>query len=356
MNIPELRLASQRLSDGKFDSAEEVVRWMGAMQAQDYGQALWAIASRMKHGTVADVERAIEDGKILRTWPMRGTIHFIPSEDADWMLQLTGMRILAADARRQHQLELTPEIINKSGALLKKKLKGGKRLSRPGVMELLESNGVSTAQGRGYHILFALAISGLICIGPLDGKQQTFVLLHEWAPNQRKLSTDEALGTFAARYIQSHGPATVRDFATWTKLNLTESRKAFSLAKNVQSQMENGSEYWLAENPPAKSAKAYFLAAFDEYFIGYKDRDAVIDPAHKAKVVPGGNGVFKPTLIVDGQIAGIWQKTIKKNHVDIRVTPFWPLDISQKELEKAAQPYATFIGKSVTIEVLPIAN
>jgi hypothetical protein len=120
--------------------------------------------------------------------------------------------------------------------------------------------------------------------------------------------------------------------------------------------MENGSEYWFAENPPAKSAKAYFLAAFDEYFIGYKDRDSVIDPTHKAKVVPGGNGVFKPTLIVDGQIAGIWQKTIKKSHVDIRVTPFWPLDISQKELEKAAQPYATFIGKSVTIEVLPIAN
>lgn len=211
LDIPELRLASQRLSDGKFDSAEDVVRWMGAMQAQDYGQALWAIASRMKHGTIADVERAIEEGKIIRTWPMRGTIHFIPAEDADWMLKLTAARILTADARRQHQLELTPEIINKSGALLKKRLKGGKRLNRPGVMELLESNDISTDQGRGYHILFALAMSGLICMGPLDGKQQTFVLLHEWAPNQRKLSTDEALATFATRYIQSHGPATVRD-------------------------------------------------------------------------------------------------------------------------------------------------
>lgn len=356
MDIPKLRLASQRLSDGKFGSAEDVVRWMGAMQAQDYGQALWAIASRMKHGTITDVERAIEEGKIIRTWPMRGTIHFIPAEDADWMLKLTATRILTADARRQHQLELTPEIINKSGALLKKKLEGGKRLYRPGVMELLESNGISTGQGRGYHILFALAMSGLICMGPLDGKQQTFVLLHEWAPNQRKLSTDEALGTFATRYIQSHGPATVRDFATWTKLNLTESRKAFSLANNAHSQTVNGIEYWMTNGVRAESARAYFLAAFDEYFIGYKDRDAVIDPAHKAKVVPGGNGVFKPTLIVDGQIAGTWQKTIKKDHAAIKVVPFWPLDIAQEELEKAAWPYATFLGKSVTIEVLPIAN
>lgn len=330
---------------------------MGAMQAQDYGQALWAIASRMKHGTIADVERAIEDGKIIRTWPMRGTIHFIPAEDADWMLKLTGIRILTADARRQQQLGLTPEIINKSSELIKKKLKGGKRLSRPGVMELLESNGILTGQGRGYHILFALAISGLINIGPMEGKQQTFVLLHEWAPNQRKLSADEALGTLASRYIQSHGPATVKDFATWTKLNLTESRRAFSLAKNVAHYDVDGAEYWMTQNlTPAKPARAYFLAAFDEYFIGYKNRDAVIDPAHKDKVVPGGNGVFKPTLIVDGQIAGIWQRTIKKNHVDIKVVPFWPLDITQNELEEAAAPYATFIGKSATIEVLPIAN
>lgn len=357
MDIPALRLTSQHISDGKFDAAEEVVRWMGAMQAQDYGQALWAIASRMKHGTIADVERAIEDGKIIRTWPMRGTIHFVPAEDADWMLKLTGLRILAADARRQQQLELTPEIINKSGELIKKKLKGGKRLSRPGVMELLESNGISTGQSRGYHILFALAISGLINIGPLEGKQQTFVLLREWAPKQRKLSTDEALGTFATRYIQSHGPATVRDFATWTKLNLTESRRAFSLAKDVEPALITGIEYWQTANlAPAKPARVYFLAAFDEYFIGYKDRDAVIDPAHRDKVVPGGNGVFKPTLIVDGQIAGVWQKVVKKDHVDIKVTPFWPLNVTQGELEKAAEPYATFIGKSATIEVLPIAN
>jgi hypothetical protein len=356
MDIPRIRLASQHLSGGTFDTAEEVVRWMGAMQAQDYGQALWAIASRMKHGTIADVEKAIADHKILRTWPMRGTIHFIPAEDTDWMLKLTGVRMLAADGRRQRQLDITPDIIATCADLLKKKLKGGKRLSRPEIMELLESNGISTAAQRGYHILYALALSGMICMGPLAGKQQTFVLLDEWVPKPRQLTADEGLGTFAKRYIQSHGPATVRDFATWTKLTLTESRKAFSLAEGVESKTINGIEYWVSANVSApKAAKAYLLAAFDEYFIGYKDRDAVIDPAHKDKVVPGGNGVFKPTLIVDGQIAGVWQKTIKKDTVEIKITPFWPLEIDIGALQKAAEPFASFIGKSATIEVLPIA-
>lgn len=357
MDIPNLRLTSQKLSDGKFDTAEEVVRWMGAMQAQDYGQALWAVASRMKHGTIADVEKAIEDRKIFRTWPMRGTIHFVPAEDAAWMLKLTGERMLAADGRRQRQLDITPEIITKSGELLKKHLRGGKRLSRPEIMELFEVNGILTTMQRGYHILYAHALSGLICMGPMAGKQQTFVLLSEWIPRPRKLTTDEALATFAKRYIQSHGPATVRDFATWTKLTLTESRKAFSLAEGVEAHSVNGVEYWTAAGlTAAKPARAYLLAAFDEYFIGYKDRDAVIDPVHKDKVVPGGNGVFKPTLIVDGQIAGVWQKTVKKDHVDIKVIPFWPLDIGLKELQEAAAPFSAFIGKSVTIELLPIAN
>ncbi len=113
MNIAYQRLASQRISGARFDKPEEVVRWMGAMQAQDYGQALWAIGLRTRGATVADIEQAIADRKIVRTWPMRGTIHFVPAEDAQWMLKLGAARMLAADSRRQEQLELDDAIMER---------------------------------------------------------------------------------------------------------------------------------------------------------------------------------------------------------------------------------------------------
>jgi hypothetical protein len=352
MNIPTLRLANQRLSN-QCNTAAEVVSWLGAVQAQDYNQALWAIASRMQHGTAADVEAAIASGQIIRTWPMRGTIHFVPAQDAAWMVGLTAVKMRSTQLRRQRELGLDEAVIATCGKLLKKALKGAKYLPRPEVMALFESHGISTAGQRGIHILWNLAQDGLICIGPMVGKQPSFALLNEWAPGQKRYTKEEALRTLALRYIQSHGPATIRDFAAWTKLTLTESKQAFLLAgADTGSQEFNGTEYWLpAQLPKSKPRRVYLLAAFDEYFIGYKDRSAVIDPAHKDLVVPGGNGVFKPTVLVDGQIAGTWQRTVNKSGVTITISPFWKLDVSTEEFQQAAKPYGEFLGKSVTISL-----
>lgn len=325
---------------------------MGAIQAQDYGQAVWAIASRLKNGTIQDVERDIQDGKILRTWPMRGTIHFVPAEDAVWMVELTGKRMLVADRRRQDQLDLNQAIIDRCGSLLQTALKGRKLMSRPDVMDLFESNSISTKGQRGYHILWALAHVGLICIGPMMGKQQSIVLLREWVPNSLVLSHEDSMALLAKRYIQSHGPVTIRDFATWTKFNLSEARQAFELAKGVECVDIDGVQYWQSKVVPnGKPKRIYYLAAFDEYFLGYKDRSAIIHADHFQKVVPGNNGVFSPLLVVDGQAAGTWRRTIKKRGVDVEVTTFEPLQVAAKELEDALLPYEHFLGQEATLTV-----
>ncbi len=129
--IAHQRLLNQRIDGEKFKKPEEVVRWMGALQAQDYLQSLWAIGLRTQSATSAEIEHAIADRKILRTWPMRGTIHFVPPEDAKWMLKLSSARMLARDKRRLEQLELDETIIGRSQKLFYDALKGGKRLSRP---------------------------------------------------------------------------------------------------------------------------------------------------------------------------------------------------------------------------------
>ncbi len=224
------RLSNQHIAGEKFEKPEEVVKWMGALQAQDYGQSVWAIGLRTRSGTLADVERAIEDGTIIRTWPMRGTIHFVPPEDARWMLKLSAARMLAADGRRMAQLELTVDILVRCQDLFYHALSGGKRLSRPDLMTLLEDAGISTQHQRGYHILWYCAQNGVICLGPMQGKQQTFELLDEWSPGSRDLPREEALAELARRYFSSHGPATVHDFAWWAGLTVTDARLGLEAA------------------------------------------------------------------------------------------------------------------------------
>ena len=352
-NIAGQRLFNQHIEGEKFGKPNEVVRWLSAVQAQDYLQSLWAIGLRLRSATVADVERAISDGEILRSWPMRGTIHFVPPEDIGWMLELSASRMLARDKRRQEQLELDEEVLERCKVIFYEALEGGGRLSRPDMMALLERAGISTGGQRGYHILWYAAQSGLICIGPMRDKQQTFVLLDEWAPSPRKLSREESLADLARRYFASHGPATIHDFTRWAGLTVTEARTGVGAADLV-SETINGYEYWTAADAPGHSdlenLGVHLLPGFDEYLIGYKDRGAVLAAEHAHKIVPGNNGVFQPTIVVDGRVVGTWKRKLKKTSIDVTFHPFTQLGDSEDKVVEAARSYGDFIGLPVTIK------
>jgi winged helix DNA-binding protein len=347
------RLVNQRIDGEKFEKPEKVVRWLGAIQAQDYLQALWAIGLRLRSATVADVEQAIFDAKIVRTWPMRGTLHFVPPEDARWMLKLSASRLLAKDGRRLKQLGLDEEIIERCKGLFYDALKGNKRLSRPDMMRLLEEAGISTENQRGYHILWYVSQSGLICLGPMQDKQQTFVLLDEWVPVSRDLSREESLAELTRRYFASHGPAAVHDFAWWAGLTVTEARSGLEAARpELTSETIDGKEYWMTGDTPDHLAYdrlgVHLLPAFDEYLIGYKDRSAVLTVEDAPKVVPGKNGVFLPTIVVGGRVVGTWKRRLKKRSIDVTLNPFTHLGAhlgdSDENAIEAAKSYSDFVG------------
>ena len=352
-NIAGQRLFNQHIEGEKFEKPGDVVRWLGAVQAQDYAQSLWAIGLRLRSATIVDVERAICEGKILRTWPMRGTIHFVPPEDTGWMLELSASRMLARDIRRQEQLGLDEGILERCKGLFYEALEGGGRLSRPDMMALLERAGISAEGQRGYHILWYAAQSGLICLGPMRDKQQTFVLLDEWVPDPRKLSREESLVELARRYFASHGPATVHDFARWAGLTVTEARTGVGVGELI-SETIDGDEYWVCADSPGYSARekprVHLLPGFDEYLIGYKDRSAVLAAEHAHKIVPGNNGVFQPTIVVDGRVVGTWKRKLKKTSIDVTLHPFTQLGDSEDKVVEAAKSYGDFIGLPVTIK------
>jgi hypothetical protein len=191
----------------------------------------------------------------------------------------------------------------------------------------------------------------LICFGVPSGKQQTFVLLDEWAPQTKKLERDEALAELARRYFTSHGPASLPDFARWAGLTVTDATAGLEMVKSdLTQETVNGQTYWLPLDMPAmvdEPPAIYLLPGFDEYMLGYKDRSAILDPAYAQKIVPGNNGIFYPTIVIEGRVAGVWKRTFKKDTVVIETSPFTPLSEAQKQaISAAAEHFGRFVGLS----------
>jgi hypothetical protein len=320
------------------------------MQAQDYLGGLWAVALRLPDVTETAVELAIAERKIIRTWPLRGTLHFVAAADIRWMLALLAPGMIAKRAGLFRQLELDESVFARCRKLFVKALRGNRQLTRDALMSLLKSAKIMTAALRGYHILWQLAHEGLLCIAAREGKQQTFALLDEWVPSTvPSLERDAALAELTLRYFCGHGPATLRDFVWWTGLKVSDAKSALeSVSHQLSRQIVNDTAYWMPREwaAPAETARAaYLLPSFDEYLLGYRDRGAVLDPLHSEKIVPGGNGVFQPTVVINGRVAGTWKRTLKKNAVVITAKLFKPLKkTEQNAFAAAAERYARFIG------------
>ncbi len=325
-----LRMRNMLLAARESRSPAEVASWMGALQAQDLASAEWSFGIRCAGLTQSDIHQATVDRQILRTWPMRGTVHFVPPTDAKWMLELAGARVLAGAAGRRAQLGLSETTARKAAEVLHDALHGGRSLTRAQCVERLIDAGLHTAPEHGYHLLWYASQIGVTCIGPQQGKEQTFVLLDEWVKNPTILSRDESLATLALRYFQSHGPAPVKDFAGWTGLTVGDAKRGIELNAAAVTSITTVSGPMITstasiDDPMPLTIQddaIVLLPGFDEYVLGYKDRTAIITPEHMNKIVPGGNGIFKPTIVANGRVIGIWKREVKKHRVTLQAFPF----------------------------------
>jgi hypothetical protein len=355
IDLAQARLLSQHIPQADFTTPEEVVHWMGAVQAQDYHGALWTIALRMKKPDITVVEKAIETGQIIRTWPMRGTLHFVSNRDAKWMVNLMGPKATRKATSRRAGLGITDEVIERCKAILQNALQGKRYRSRPDIFALFEEAGIAPGNQRGIHILQYLAENAFICFGPHIGKQPSFVLFDEWLPKVPELSRDEALKELALRYFTSHGPASENDFASWTGLTLTDIRKGIELADSKLKNFEqNGKKFWYnahSKLDTRPAASLFLLPGFDEYMLGYRDRSAMLALERSNHIVPGGNGMFLPTIVKNGRVIGTWKRKVKARSIEIAILPFQKLpEQIVKEISKVAKRYANYLGhKNVTL-------
>lgn len=348
-----------------------IVEWFGAMQAQDVASGHWSFGVRLPGSTNADIDRATAERQIVRTWPMRGTIHFVPPPDVNWLLELTGARMLRGVERRWQILGLDRRTVEAAADAIGATLADGP-LTRAQVLASLQAQGIDASGQRGYHLLWFASQTGVSVIGPQRGKEQTFALAADWLPPQRELDRDEALRTLAERFFRSHGPAALTDFTGWTGLTATDTKAAVAMLGDKLAQVAVGERAllcsaaaldapgWRDEDVEGQGAGAgvdepLVLPGFDEYLLGYKDRWLAADADAMAAVIPGGNGVFRNTVTIAGQVKATWTRTTRATRakrIDITVLPLprWrPTKAVRARVERAFKPYGEFLGLPVTV-------
>jgi hypothetical protein len=344
--ISTIRLFSQKIKATKFTTAKDIVSWMGAMQAQDFTMAKWAVGLRLQNSTEKKIEAAINKGEIIRTHLMRPTWHFVSADDIYWMLELTAPRIISSLKSRHIELELTKDNITKSNRIIEKSLSDGVHLNRDEIRIILNKANIKTDENRLSHLMLRAELDGLICSGHIINSKQTYGLLRERVPFKKSFTKEESLAEIAKRYFTSHCPATMKDFIWWSGLLVSEARTALELVKSLFfHETINSEKYWFTDSfSKIKNQKTsiHFLPAYDEFLISYRDRSASLRLINNEKVI-SDNGIFRPVIIVNGQVSGLWKRVAKNDKIFIE-TDIINLsnELSKDTIKTAAEKVGNF--------------
>ncbi|MBC8161185.1 MAG: AlkZ family DNA glycosylase [Roseiflexaceae bacterium] len=350
IHIAAQRLHNQQLAQTSLQTPSEVVAWLGAVQAQEYSYAKWALGLRLPGVGDAAIEQAFTDGAILRTHVMRPTWHFVTPADIRWMLELTAPSVHGVSAYMYRKLELDDALFLQSNTAIAKALEGGVQHTRAELALELKRVGILAEGIRLGCIMQRAELDAIVCSGGRRGKQFTYALLDERAPQAKRLPRDEALAELTQRYFTSHGPATIHDFAWWSGLSIADVKLGLALATDVIQTLIGGTSYWQAALPTIIQPTlptALLLPPYDEYTVGYRNHSAILaaEYAQQAQYP-----IFSGVTVIDGQIVGAWRRTSNTKTVVIESTPFRPFSAAeQNAFARAAAQLGLFLGLPVVL-------
>lgn len=357
MTHPEIshyRLVSQKLYKTAPNFPQEIVRHLGAIQAQDYAMAKWAIGSRCD-SSEKEIEEAINSAQIIRTHILRPTWHFVAAEDIHWMLDVSGPQVKRTVASYVKKYGFDAKKLDQINASIEKILAGNNHLTRDEIMQELNIKKMLSENFLSSPIMMNAELEGLVCNGKMKGKQMTYALLEERvAKPKTNLSKEEALAKLAQRYFESHGPATVLDFSWWSGFSPTTCNLVInSIESELNSVRIDNQKYWFGANFTNEDnfrESVHFLPAFDEILISYKTREASIFLEHQSKAFTN-NGIFKPIILENGKVIGTWKRIIKKDHAKIETHFFYEIDKSKKTaLFDGIRSFENYLETKVVIE------
>jgi len=352
--ISHHRLASQKLLGENKNSPQEIVHHLGAMQAQDYAMAKWAIGSRCD-SSEKEIEEAINSAKIIRTHILRPTWHFVSADDIYWMLDVSGPQVKKIVISSVKKSDYDIQKLDKVNAAIEKILSGNNHLTREEIMQELDIKKSSGQDFLSAAIMMNAELEGLVCNGKMKGKQMTYALLGERVSKPKtKLTKEEGLAKLAKRYFESHGPATLLDFSWWSGFSPTICKNIINAIElQLNSTVIDNQTYWFVNQNNKQdylNQNVHFLPAFDELLISYKTREASILFEHQSKVFTN-NGIFKPIILENSKVIGTWKRIIKKDHVKIETEFFNETEKHEKEiLFEGIRTFEKYLGTKIVIE------
>lgn len=356
-DIPAQRLMNLGLDAAPAGSVLEVLQWLGAVQAQDYGPAKWSVGQRAA-GLRDDVlDTALADGRLVRTHVLRSTWHFVAPEDLRWMQALTAGRVHKFNAYYYRQFGLEPAVLERSVDVLTRALTGRRLTRRDLAAEFAAAQLPATGLAFAYALMHA-ELESILCSGGLRGKQQTYALVDDVVPPQPERDPDEALAELVRRYYRSHGPATVQDMCWWSSLTTAEVRRGLHLlGDTVERLVLDGREFWQgAPVDQGRRHRAHLLQGYDEYIVGYSDSKWLLDADGTARSAIVGRTVPTGVLVLDGQVAGAWRRTLSRAGVTVEVLLYGDLDAASRcAVGEAADRHAVFLGlDAALLEIRPV--
>ena len=355
-----LRIQCQSLVGDGHASIHAAAVHMLAMQGQDFAAVQWALGARVPGSTQQDVVDAFSSGKLVRGWPMRGTLYALPADVLPWFLELTTERVLRGVQRRWDVLDIDEPWLERVRDQTLKFMQGGTRATRKEFTDSLVDAGFDMVGSRGYHAIWYLSQTGTLVWGPMsESGEHQLVLSEEWMPKARKFDRDAVLGELLRRFVHARGPATLKDFAWWTGLTQGDAKAGLTAAGDslVEVTVDGASMWMSAEavdtyDPSARGVgtSVLTLTGFDEHILGYQSRDIQLPREHANLIVPGNNGVFRPTIVSGGITLGTWKRIKRAKRIDISYELFdtWA-PTQRKHFGAAIQRYADFLGTDAQI-------
>ncbi|HEV8370102.1 MAG TPA: winged helix DNA-binding domain-containing protein [Pyrinomonadaceae bacterium] len=358
LDIRKVRLQNQHLLQATITDPVDVLKALVAIQAQDYYGAKWALAQRTVNCTDATVEKAFTDGRILRLHVMRPTWHFVTPADIRWLVKLTAPRVNAVSSYYYRKAELDHHVFKRTNKALIKALQGGRQLTRDELRLAVKRTGIEPGDSMRFgYIMHRAELDGIVCSGGRRENQFTYALVDERVTHSRTLDADEALGELTERYFKSRAPATIHDYVWWSGLTASQAKRGIEIVGSaLRSEILDGQKYWLSARTQRSikdsPRRVHLLPAYDEYFIAYKDRSAAMHPSiDQKRIAP--KLIFDTPLVIDGQACGGWKRVVQKDAVTVSVTPFKPLNRTDRgAVNSACADYALFIGKEAQVEYL----
>jgi len=349
--IAPLRMRTQRLWGTRFDTPREVVRWLTALQAQEFPMAKWSVAQRTRGASKADVEQAFADGVIVRTHVLRPTWHFALGEDIRWLLKATAPRVNALNAYYNRQHKLDTKLFAKSNSIIGKALEGGAHLTRSELAAVLRRGGIRATGNRLAYIVMRAELDAIVCSGAMRGKQHTYALLDERVPRGKTFNREEALAELARRYFTSRGPATLNDFARWSSVRAADGRDALAeVGKSLESEVIAGRTFWFGSAPPAPPPRTStsrnpivdLVQGYDEIIMSYSEsRDASFTPVDSRLL---------HAVLLDGRMIGKWKPVVRRNSVVLKTVLYRALTRAERDaLGAAIHAYTRFAGVPLTV-------